>query len=600
MKEKSKRLFASITQFFYRKGLQFTLLSTFTLVSVSAILFVTAGYMRQFSQTTAQMTRTTSLEMLDQVNLNLDDYIHRLMGVSNTVYYKILKDGDISKNQKEMTRELSLLFSANESILSTIAVFKKDGTLVNNAPMNQLRPEVDPTEQSWFINANQQIENVHFSKPTVDNLFLPMNNTYHWVVSLSRSVELMNDGVVERGVLLINMNFSEIEKISLNANFGSAGYLYLMTPDGQMIYHPSQQLIYSGLKLENSHAASNYSEGSHNEVFQGEKRIVTVKTMGYTGWKIIGVTPVSEMRATLFQNQLLLWSIAIIVSLFILSINLLISARITNPLHQLEKAVSRMEQDIYDIDIPIEGSYEIQHLSKTLMTMAHTMQRLMKDIVNQQEQMREKEMNALQQQINPHFLYNTLDSTIWMIESGRHEGAITMITALAKLFRISLSRGKNIISLADELSHVRSYLMIQEIRYKNKFEYSLSIDPSIENAACIKLIVQPLVENAIYHGMDYMYEEGEIQIRAYRGEGDIYIDIEDNGPGMTSEQLYNLRGNIKDGKRKKGSGIGYSNVEERIKLFYGPTYGLEVYSEPDEGTLIRIHLPFQPLEEEVD
>lgn len=598
MRRKIRRLISSITQFFYRKGLQFTLLSTFTLVSVVAILFVTAGYMRQFSTTTEQMTRENSVKMLDQVNLNLDDYIHRLMGVSNTAYYKILKDGDTSDDQENMNRELSLLFSANESILSTIAVFNHQGELVNSAPSNQLKKDADPTQEAWFIQANEQIENVHFSQPAVDSLFLPTNNTYHWVVSLSRSVDLVNHGAVERGVLLVNMNFSGIEKISLNANFGSEGYVYLMTPDGQIIYHPKQQLIYSGLMLENTHAASSYSEGSHNEVFQGEKRIVTVKTMGYTGWKIVGVTPVSEMQSTVFNNHLLLVSLAVMVSLLILSINLLISVKVTNPLHQLERAVSRMEQDIYDIAIPVEGSYEIQHLSRTLMAMAHTMQRLMEDIVKQQEQMREKEMNVLQQQINPHFLYNTLDSTIWMIESGRHEGAITMITALAKFFRISLSKGKNIISLEDEINHVQSYLTIQEIRYKNKFEYSISVDESIGNAATIKLIIQPLVENAIYHGMDYMYEEGEIQIRAYRHEEAIYIDIEDNGPGMTEEQVFALRQGKKKQGKKRGSGIGFSNVEERIKLFYGAAYGLEVYSEPDEGTLIRIYLPFQLLDEE--
>lgn len=598
MKVRLRRLIHLISQFFYRKGLQFTLLSTFTLVSVLAILFVTAGYMRQFSTTTEQMTRTNSVKMLDQVNLNLDDYIHRLMGVSNTAYYKILKEGDINENQVNMNRELSLLFSANESILSTIAVFNHEGELVNSAPSIQLKKDANPTQEDWFIQANEKIENVHFSQPAVDALFQPVNNTYHWVVSLSRSVDLVNHGEVERGVLLVNMNFSGIEKISLNANFGNEGYVYLMTPDGQIIYHPKQQLIYSGLMLENTHTASSYSEGSHNEVFQGEKRIVTVKTMGYTGWKIVGVTPVSEMRSTVFNNHLLLVSLAVMVSLFILSINLLISTKVTNPLRQLEKAVSRMEQNIYDIDIPIEGSYEIQHLSRTLMTMAHTMQRLMEDVVKQQEQMREKEMNVLQQQINPHFLYNTLDSTIWMIESGRHEGAITMITSLAKFFRISLSKGKNIISLEDEISHVQSYLTIQEIRYKNKFEYTISVDESISNAATIKLIIQPLVENAIYHGMDYMYEEGEIQIRAYRHEEEVYIDIEDNGPGMTEEQVDHLRQGRKEPAKKRGSGIGFSNVEERIKLFYGSKYGLEVYSEPDEGTLIRIRLPFQPLDGE--
>ncbi|MHC5269405.1 cache domain-containing sensor histidine kinase [Enterococcus sp. LJL98] len=598
MRMKFRQLMHAVTQFFYRKGLQFTLLSTFTLVSVVAVLFVTAGYMRQFSTTTEQMMRDNSLKMLDQVNLNLDDYLHRLMGVSNTAYYKILKDSDMSQNQDSRNRELGLLFSANESILSTIAVFDDQGNLLHSAPSNQLKKDSDPTQENWFIQANEKIENVHFSQPAVETLFQPMNNTYHWVVSLSRSVELMNHGAVERGVLLVNMNFTGIEKISLNANFGHEGYVYLMTPDGQIIYHPKQQLIYSGLMLENTHAASNYSEGSHQEVFQGEKRIVTVKTMGYTGWKVVGVTPVSEMRSAIFNNHLLLVSLAVMVSLLILSINLLISARVTNPLRQLEKAVSRMEQDIYDIDIPVEGSYEIQHLSRTLMTMAHTMQRLMADIVKQQEQMREKEMNVLQQQINPHFLYNTLDSTIWMIESGRYEGAITMITSLAKFFRISLSKGKNIIALEDEIKHVQSYLTIQEIRYKNKFSYTIAVDESIENAATIKLIIQPLVENAIYHGMDYMYEEGEIQIRAYRYQEAIYIDIEDNGPGMTEEEVNHLRHGTKPKTKKRGSGIGFANVEERIKLFYGDQYGIAVYSEPDEGTLIRIHLPFQPIEEE--
>ena len=593
-----KRLFNLVSQFFQRKGLQFTLLSTFTIVSIVAILVVTIGYTRQFSIKMEETTRNNNVELLDQVNLNLDDYVHRLMGVSNTAYYKILKDADIQKNQKEIDRELSLIYSANESILSTIAILSADGDLLTSSPTNQLKDGANALEEGWFKKANEQIENVHFSKPYVDNLFLTPNNTYHWVVSLSRSVELVNNGEVERGVLLVNMNFSEIEKISTNANFGEGGYVYLMTPDGQLLYHPKQQLIYSGLMLENTHNVSKYSEGSHLETFQKENRIVTVKTMGYTGWKIIGVTPIDQMQSSLFDNQLLLWSIALMVSLLLFSVNALISVKITNPLRQLEQSVFRMEQDITDIDIPIEGTYEIQHLSKTLTTMAQTMQRLMKDVVKQQEQLRKKEMTALQQQINPHFLYNTLDSTIWMIESGRFEGAITMITSLARLFRISLSKGNNIISLKDEIEHVQSYLRIQEIRYRNKFEYSIAVDPSIEDAATIKLIVQPLVENAIYHGMDFMYEEGEIQIRAYRFEDEIYIDVEDNGPGMTEEQIQNLRKRKQVSSRAKGSGIGFSNVEERIQLFYGKEYGMEVYSEPDEGTLIRIHIPFQALCEE--
>ena len=165
-----------------------------------------------------------------------------------------------------------------------------------------------------------------------------------------------------------------------------------------------------------------------------------------------------------------------------------------------------------------------------------------------------------------------------------------MGTALAKLFRISLSKGKNIISLKDEIEHVRNYLTIQSIRYKNKFEYFIEYDDNMLNLCSLKLVIQPLVENAIKHGMEFMDGEGEIIIKSYINEGDLFIDVIDNGFGMTQENAEAiLNGDIK--LNVKGSGIGLKNVNERIKLYFGPTYGLEINSEPDEGTSIKIHIP---------
>lgn len=585
-----------VRDFFYRRGLQFTLVLTFTLASSLAILIVTMGYSRQFYSATEQIARTNSVNVIDQVNLSLDDYIHRLMSISTAAYFDVLKDADLSQDIQNISDGLNFLLETNDTMLLNISVFRNDGTLVNSQPANQLKKDADPAKQEWFVNANSQIENVHFSKPYVDNLFPPVNNVYHWVVSLSRSVELTNNGDVERGVLLVNLNFSGIEKISTSADFGKSGYIYIMDAEGSIIFHPKQQLIYGGLLLENSNQASRYSEGTHKEVFQGEERIITVKTMGYTGWKVIGVMPTVELRDAVTASRYLLWGIAVGVIVFLIGVNSFISSKVSTPLRRLERAVSRIEQDINDVAIPVEGTYEIRHLSETLITMTRTMQHLMRNIVKQQEKIRTKEIGALQAQINPHFLYNTLDSTIWMIESGRYDGAITMISALAKFFRISLSKGKNIIPLEDEIEHVRSYLTIQEIRYKNKFSSAILVDESIEKAATIKLIIQPIVENAIYHAMDYMMGDGEISIRAYRYEEIVYIDIEDNGPGMTREQIDMLKAG--KGYSRKGSGLGFRNVEERIKLYYGQEYGLEVLSEPDEGTLVRIHIPFQMIGEE--
>ena len=218
------------------------------------------------------------------------------------------------------------------------------------------------------------------------------------------------------------------------------------------------------------------------------------------------------------------------------------------------------------------------------------MRGLMDDVVYEQELKRKREFDALQAQINPHFLYNTLDSIVWMVESQRQEEAISMITALASLFRISLSKGKDFIPIKTELQHAAYYLHIQNIRYKNKFSVTTHVDPAIEECTTIKLIIQPLLENAIYHAMEVMDGDGEIVINGYKKEGSVYIEVIDNGLGMTQEKVDSLlTSGAKPGK--KGSGIGLKNVHQRLQLYYGAEYGLEIESELDEGTTIRIHLP---------
>lgn len=179
---------------------------------------------------------------------------------------------------------------------------------------------------------------------------------------------------------------------------------------------------------------------------------------------------------------------------------------------------------------------------------------------------------------------------MWMIESEQYEDAIAMVHSLGRLLRISLSKGKNIITIGDELQHAKSYLDIQKYRYKNKFTSYFEVEEGIEKYKTIKLIIQPLIENAIYYGMEYMDGDGEIHIRAYSKEEDLFIEVEDNGLGMPQEQVEHL---LTDHTRirSKGSGIGIRNVHQRIQLYFGEKYGLEITSEPDEGTMVRIHLP---------
>ena len=215
---------------------------------------------------------------------------------------------------------------------------------------------------------------------------------------------------------------------------------------------------------------------------------------------------------------------------------------------------------------------------------------LMDRVRREETELRKTELKALQAQINPHFLYNTLDSIQWMCEQGRTEDAAKMVSSLARLFRISISRGHELITIRDELRHAESYLVIQSYRYKDQFTYSFDVDPSLENCLCNKITVQPLIENAIYHGLDRNVEEGEIKIsvkKAPDDENDILITVSDNGIGMTKEQCLSI---LKK-ERSDSSGIGVKNVNDRLKIYFGEKYGLSIESELDVGTTVTVRIP---------
>lgn len=223
----------------------------------------------------------------------------------------------------------------------------------------------------------------------------------------------------------------------------------------------------------------------------------------------------------------------------------------------------------------------------------------MKEIVEQQNERRKSELAALQSQINPHFLYNTLESITWMIEGNRNQDAVFMISELARLFRISLSRGKTIIRIEDELQHCRNYMNIQKYRYKERFVTEYDVSEEIYPFCTVKLILQPILENAIYYGVGDMDEDDHprILVRGFKKEEEIYLVVSDNGMGMRREDVENI---LTDNQKvpKHGSGVGLINVHTRIQLMFGVRYGLKVESEPDEGTTVTIHLPAIPYTKE--
>lgn len=567
-----------------------TISVSFTILSLCSMCFLGAVLYEQFAKRSEAMTVENSEQLLNQTAINLEDYLRSMRRISDAMYYSVIKNTDLAFDS--LDEEMTLLYEANKDKLVSVACYTGEGEMVAASPIATVKRKTDVTKQGWFQEAVGELENFHFSTPHVQNLFDDPSYRYYWVVSLSRTVELTKNSTSVLGVLLVDMNYSSIEQLLNKANADTSGeYVYLMDQNGEIIYHPKQNLIHMGLYRENNLEAVGYEDETVKETFDGEKRLVTMKTISYTGWKLVSVVPMKSFSLGMNGMRNLVILLVALSMLAIGALNQMVSARIAKPLRKLNDSVQEWEAGNMEPDIYVGGSTEVEHLGKTLRSTVAQIRQLMEDILVEQEEKRKSELDALQSQINPHFLYNTLDSIVWMITGERYDDAVFMVTQLASLFRISLSRGQTIISVEDEVKHAKNYMNIQKIRYKNSFQVDFQIDPEILQCCTVKLVLQPLLENAIYYGMEYMDGEGEILVRGYGKESDIYLEVKDNGLGMPEEEAAQLLKEGSQRKRKRGSGVGLMNVHNRLRLRFGSQYGLLISSFPDEGMMVRIHIP---------
>ena len=571
-----------------------SVLMTLSLVTVTVMGFLLYHRFKLASDKSAVANTEMTVEStIDRLNSSLLD----LRQISDAANYNIVQEYDISS--QEFTRQFSMLYETNVDKIQSLALYGYDGMLIESEPVATVKDNVKVAEQKWYQDARSEIENIHFSTPHVQNLFDDGTFRYHRVVSLSRSVDINDGSTSGSGVLLVDMKYSVLEDMLERINETSSGiYYYLCSRDGEIIYHPRWTEINRGLFKEKNNKAASYEDGIYEMKTDGQKENIVVGSVAYTGWKLIGVVPESGQETSINKFRYYIITTILILVMMLLQVNRFISRKISRPIRELDESVKAYEAGAMP-DIYIGGSAEIRHLGYSVQKSYEQIEALMKEIIQQQTERRKSELDALQSQINPHFLYNTLESITWMIEAQRNKEAVVMISELAKLLRVSLSRGKTIISIGDELQHSRSYMNIQRVRYKERFKVEFLIDEEIKNYCIVKLVIQPLLENAIYYGVGNMDEDddGQILIRGEKKGEDIYISIEDNGMGMPEDIRSNI---LTDNSKvpKHGSGVGVINVHSRISLMFGPEYGLEVYSELDEGTKVVIHIPAIPYTKE--
>ena len=321
------------------------------------------------------------------------------------------------------------------------------------------------------------------------------------------------------------------------------------------------------------------------------KDLTTLVQTGIQDYVYLETSNFVTVQTELNRNNRNSTILAVGVAIVAMSISLLLSGRaarsVTRPIRDLCDLTEKVAGGDFSVKTQVEAGDEIAVLTRSFNDMTEEIGILVDDIRKKQENLRIIENRLLQEQINPHFLYNTLDAIAWMCEDGKNEDAEEMVTALARLFRISISKGHELIPIEKEVEHAKSYLKIENYRYKNKFTYSFEVEESCLSYLCNKITLQPIIENAIYHGVKQMIDEGEIWIRIFEDGEDIIFQVEDNGIGMTEEQCREIL------RKEPGdrTGIGIKNVNDRIKIYFGSNYGLNITSELDEGTCVTIRMP---------
>ena len=579
-----------------RFDIQSIIMAVLTTLTIITTIIMGLLIYNRFKISAEETSVSGAEDIIDSVVDKIDGDLLDIRQISNVASYNIVQQYDVSDQM--LNKEFSLLYEINSDKIQSMALYDTSGKLIAAEPVASEKKNAHVKQQDWFSNATDEIENIHFSTPHIQNLFTDGAYKYYSVVSLSRSVDINDGETPVSGVLLIDMKYSIIEETLDRINEGTNGiYYYLCNSNGELIYHPRKVEIDRGIISEDSTKIAGYEDGTYELNINGSRANYIISSIAYTGWKVVGVVPdkIQTISINKFRYYVIITIIFLIMMLLV--VNKIVSGKISRPILNLNDSVKSYEAGGKN-RIYIGGSSEIRDLGYSVQKSYEQIEDLMKEIIRQQNERRKSEMDALQSQINPHFLYNTLESITWMVEAGKNKEAVFMISELAKLLRISLSKGRTIIKISDELQHSKSYMNIQMVRYKERFKIRFDVDDEINDYCIVKLVIQPILENAIYYGVgDIDIDDGEIVVTGKKIKDDIFITVEDNGMGMREEVVENI---LKDNNKtpKHGSGVGVINVHSRIKLMFGDQYGLSVESEADEGTKVTIHIPAIPFNEE--
>lgn len=568
---------------------------SFGAAAVLALMLFLLFSLKYTEKTVLENSKAYTMQLVEQVNGDIDSYISYMENIMEIVTHNAeishyLFDPEEQPRVRERIQEQFRTLMDVRTDICNIAVLAHNGRALINRGEDTVNPYVELSQMPWYQETMEAEGRAVISSSHVQNA---VSGKYQWVITLSKGLRNEDTGKIE-GIFFVDMNYSSIEELCRKIDLGNKSYLFIVDKNGKIIYHPKQQLLYSGLKSELIQEVLDQGTGNFLTSANDQRQLYSVFRSGKTDWSVAGVTYVSEFMKNRSEIQLVY--LLITVCLFVLSmlLALWLSGEITKPMKSLEFSMKEVQNGEFDKAlVELHGNNEITSLGRSFNIMTEKIQELMDENIQELREKRKSELKVLQAQINPHFLYNTLDSIIWMAESGKNQEVVQMTSSLAKLLRQSISNEDEIVTVEREIEYTKNYLSIQKLRYRDQLEYFIDVDQEVLHQRIVKLVIQPLVENAIYHGIKYLEGKGMIIIQGSLQDGRVMLTVQDNGIGMDEGTLRQIlvKRETSVNRQKKTSNVGVYNVHNRLQLYYGKEFGLSYESTPGVGTSVRITIP---------
>ena len=573
-------------------SIQSVIFATVAVLVLNAVVIVTGVSMKFTNTSIFENSSEYTHTIIQQMNQNIDSYIDYMENIaylisSNEDVQDYLFDEKIDNEGRYRILNQFQTILDSRSDIRNVGIISKNGRMLINDGSKSVNQDLDLNTQEWYATALEKPNGPILTSSHVQHI---ISGERPWVITLSRGIRDRSGSGEKEGVFFIDLNYSAISGLCDQSTVGTKGYAFILDAKGNIVYHPQQQQLYNELQTENISLIMDTDEDTVLTGTGNDGKLYSISRSEKTGWTVVDCTNVKELLSKSRQAQSVYVLTAIILVIVALLFSRFMARSITLPIQKLRDSMKKVQEGDFSVsDVVVDSKNEIGSLTKSFDVMTHRIHELMEQNVHEQEEKRKSELKALQSQINPHFLYNTLDSIIWMAEGKKNEEVVLMTASLARLLRQSISNEDEVVPIANEVEYARGYLTIQKMRYKDKLEFQIEVDSSILYIPLIKLVLQPIIENAIYHGLKYKESKGLLIVKGFMKDGNAVLQVIDDGVGMDEETLAHIYDKHK--VNYHSNGVGVYNVQKRLKLYYGEDYGITYTSELGKGTTATITIP---------